>query len=69
MSDRVPSHLELLARLTAIEARLAAVETTLMYGAGRRDCGCLPNTVCWNVACPRRVTVTCAIDAAMGDKT
>lgn len=59
MSDRLPTHLELLARLTAVEARLAAVETALLYGAGRRDCGCPPNTMCMNVACPRRVTVTC----------
>ena len=59
MSDR-----ELHARLAAIEARLAAIETLvvpypLLYGAGRRDCGCPLNTVCMNVACPRRVSVTC----------
>ena len=60
MNDR-----ELLARLAAIEARLAAIESALavpnlrLYGAGQRDCGCPPNTMCMNVACPRRVTVTC----------
>ena len=65
MSDHLPTHLELLARLAAVEARLAAIETLvvpypLLYGAGRRDCNCPPNAVCMNVACPRQVKVNCA---------
>jgi len=54
-----------LARLAAVEARLAVIEASLavpglrLYGAERRDCGCQPNILCMNAACPRRWTVTC----------
>lgn len=41
------------------------------WGTGEigADCGCPPNNVCLSVACPRRVTITCAVGkTAKADK-
>lgn len=38
---------------------------SLPYWYQGEDCGCPPNRVCHNAACPRRLPVTCTMTAAV----